>query len=1661
MALIYTALLEKALEHFPRWMDIKKRRRSKGQEFLSAQAQEIAVIQDEIDQYVSEHFARSYVGAEDTIPYELYRVPVGSPEILNSVGLVSPSLPVTLQMRSLLFSIHEQALYFEGSLLFRRYPGEVVSYKINDALYEHKPEAIRIWNIFDEFALFTGLERYESESNQRLLKRTVEAYKRPTDSTEQGIRNAVLNALEGVCSVTPEDVVIEPVGTENLLENTWNDKTVLEWLLDINHDVYRTKEWGDSLWGHDFAQTEYIAHPWDHMPAFYQNGVGQTDDLKVTLTDQGEHAATDLSVTYLKQSEEEIENHVRNNIIEDDFTFTFRKYENMLRPQTVPFQVLATEARDITDEDIFIEAYQQVDGAFEYPLEDLMINSADFDHIATHPGEVPQGDIYRLAFRPIHRHSDMIISKALVSKDGTEQDLRQEKASYVLQGDDLINSRVKFHGQYRHQFDDGSNVREIDGGMTLSSRNEAFRLTKKIDGLKNQFLFVSHSCQSTNATRNTTLVEMTNAHLLPGENKIFTDHAEGKIKISGIGNHIGVTIESGQARYRTESSEWQYFNSENEEPVVLFYDFVQPKTFNIEIENLNASELLIRDVLHAHYEVSVTTEKGNLELSHGYYLLPDEDENVLTISMAPKSAFLPRIHYVHVGADVSRDVYYTDPVTSTDNTYFSVETNCVVTLEKQLGGQWVEERAPFKTAKIYHDNDNDHLIPIDTSRFVTIHDSTPRIEKRLIHGQPYDCIVLRAGTEISAVRVSGVYRSLVRRASLKDIIGFIPGERLYVDRFTESMIRKKDSGADQYERHFELTPEKILGGVSPYRVSYYLVQAPSGVQASFYSRTRSSKFVSNDYDWTFDNLVLQSTAGERYIANQWHKMVVPEATGLAMTRGFGPIPPSNTLMVYQLTGSLNHPGAEIDFEVPYLESGITGTSNHSVSVGRKNIRIYMGTDMLQEHNYQVGTVQHTFKSIVSSRMALPEFIDFEDESRPIQEFIVESEDRLRPVYQSREAEVDIIAEEDGYNKLPHSNIQIMHELRADGNVVSTSDYQLLGREGILVWLSNQYSGMNIQCEYQYQKPVAFEFVNLDDLYRLATYSVQAYRKMAEEHIVGLKPGSYPLGYTGADRTVLSISNPSFRGSVVNGRLIIEHVSQEERVLVKSGYVYHDWKEYYHFATGHNKEVQRFGGVDIVNGGRRDGRIQFQKESSNFLKNSAMIPGRKAVTSKADFVNHDIYKGVSLINEYSACENFHSWYFSNMALSLTEAHNGPGIAFTPTGPASYAFIDVSEHLEAGKKMQLSFHKKGEGSVFLAQKATYDDMAFNQLIFISPVIEMPLVDEEKELYGAVFKPQKNLRYYALVRGEAVIDDILVRKAVQGQLTLEDHQKEIDKHGWQIHEPVASKTILPLTFDAKASRMHQVEIGSDNVLKTSMQVQWGLTAMRSFENNWSACEITGLLPQKGIYVSDNSAGTIETEVVHLQDREFIKKIVAKANRVLTEEYDGINITLLTSKTRRGQFKPVKAESSNNILSVDTDLIENYIKLRAEVPPHTVIESLTLFCVYGETEDKAMPLRSFNEGQLITRYYDLGERLWTRVQRVNGVSPASGIRLSIRGYRENEKDRVHTAWHEINFSTTGVPSHHVEFENYRFYQLKIDIDDPEIEVDLSSFQVALEVIR
>jgi hypothetical protein len=317
----YTDMIKRAIQFFPQWTDIRKRyKTSTGGRFLSSVVEEATKTKDAIEDYIDSYFLYNYIGHEDEVMAFVYIANTGELNINSlSIEVTYNDKTFTLAKDLLEFEEHPDKYYYEyGRIYFKESSIVGDNYDFTLTIDEESRKFTlrreHVWNIFDEFATFVNTRRYENETNKELLQRILYITENLPNSTEAGLKHAIISELlTDFPDITEDDIVIENPTPENLIKPYEDYETLLDLLADVNRDIYRTKKWDLDYWQYDFESISYIPHVWDKVVKEWQNGVGSYNDLEVILADTVD--STDATIYFYKKILETFQKYIYDKYI--------------------------------------------------------------------------------------------------------------------------------------------------------------------------------------------------------------------------------------------------------------------------------------------------------------------------------------------------------------------------------------------------------------------------------------------------------------------------------------------------------------------------------------------------------------------------------------------------------------------------------------------------------------------------------------------------------------------------------------------------------------------------------------------------------------------------------------------------------------------------------------------------------------------------------------------------------------------------------------------------------------------------------------------------------------------------------------------------------------------------------------------------------------------------------------------------------------------------------------------------------------------------------------------------------------------------------------------------------------------------------------------------
>lgn len=295
----------------PQWMRMAKDPDSVGAQFLNTFGLEFEDVQFYLDQVLSNQYIETAdIGQIDVV----YKVPLALPiisnleEVTEVFGHVENDFVHRFDVVGTIREFYEADRYEntaildkeEGVLYIRPSEGTMtlnlekpmVSISISGAMhYEYNLH--HIWNAFDEFGLILGIDRLFGERNAAFKERILDVFRKPANSTKQGLQNAISRELGVEDSEVNLNEFADKAFRKSLLNLDGSPTSKLtNYVNRINKVLgftWDNMSWGEAYWRsieEDQMGLEYIPHVWNPSTTGwkdtdFQSGIGDGNDLLV------------------------------------------------------------------------------------------------------------------------------------------------------------------------------------------------------------------------------------------------------------------------------------------------------------------------------------------------------------------------------------------------------------------------------------------------------------------------------------------------------------------------------------------------------------------------------------------------------------------------------------------------------------------------------------------------------------------------------------------------------------------------------------------------------------------------------------------------------------------------------------------------------------------------------------------------------------------------------------------------------------------------------------------------------------------------------------------------------------------------------------------------------------------------------------------------------------------------------------------------------------------------------------------------------------------------------------------------------------------------------------------------------------------------------------
>ncbi len=1629
----------KAVEFFPRWMNIRRRPyKSDEGNLLSSIIDEYNNVRTEIQKYEKDFFLVNFLGKEDEILETLYAAHIGTIDDFSKFNIENYDLTLTTDIET--FQNKTTTLYYQdGYVLIRpRFVDEThtyFNYTYNGYPYSIKWIKMHVWNVFDEFAWFAGLERFDNESNKDLCTRTIAAFKNRTNVTEKGLRNAIVNIASDILSKATITMEQPNESNMSLPDDTFG--TTFERLAQENKDLSRTKIWNITYWQNSFKTFNYLPHIWDAQVKLYQDGVGYNDSLRIHLSNElTSIGSTDVSVTAYKKSKRAIEQYVQKNMIQKQLTLSLKRYKNILTTTKIQYRILASTVKKLDPSGITFYGYQTSNNTEKQYLSDIVLDKQNVTEIKNN--QLKSTNKYQLLFYPDgpkdnngNHYGTMQINKCNLKNGASTKSLLKNTGSFSVYNGIFQNRDVKFFTDTIKNLTSYENVKDTDNGITVSDISKPGRFIIDVSEAQNQYIVAPFHCQEIDYTKNTQFVSMTN-HFSYNDNIIEDEYNDTNSTITITMSNVKTfsfellkesdSSKQGTIHVVVVEPDKQY-SKDMINPGTFSLSYDMPTNINIVIQKTGMNPVRIGNVKAARIGFSITAADNNnknINVIHTPFgtLVPSNAKELI-IELQAYGNSLPYIDYIHIGPALDNSSVYS--IDNIEGDSLDIDTNCRVVLVNKTTGKMTDN---YITKSIYRNDTSDTgIIYIDTSKYTQIDFSSSKIYTDTNTNDNY--ITLSPGSEISYIKIKGTAKKLIYVKTLADILSNqnIVGYDCYVNRnIADIILYNKNS-----ETLFKLRKSYLESSCD----TYHIAITNNDVSSVFVQDNTHSK-ISTDTNEPFNYISFYPSDYKEYVAYNSVTMYQSEMDNIQIAYNFSPLLSQTAFVLFQITDIPEN--TTIEF--------VKSNGSAAWSLGRKTqgIRIKTSIDHENQKNYQteIKELQETF--VISNSIPLQDSYVIDGEDTNLSEYIIIPPEKMQVDYQTKTAVDDIRVENDAFTKLLYSNITNIISVEINNVTIDASKYTLLSQAGIIIWNDKNLYGKVATITYQYKKPYALSFVSLDDLYDVIGYTVEAYEAINKTPDIyeNKKDGDvFIVNYPEADHLTLLCSNDGFMAvsSKDNSTISVYKITQDNVVIAHNGYLYDQGKEYWMFANRHKAAMDRYDGVTLDNIRKIPGKLLFDIESVNHIANSSMTTSYLDTLCVVDFLKNKYIPEISKLESLTPCDSFNGWYKFFMDVSLKESGISYNLVFKPQEDYGYAALEITDYVNDNDIVSVQI--TNNAAVYLCKDILLNNQHIRKTVFAEPIEEFK--DNEIQIKGYDNKS----RYFILISGKKDTSIILSEIVISDNPIANIHTKNIDKFGYVLTETRDKNTDVPLRFSPSFSRANNIEFDRKNELMLGMTTDYDLTLLRDID--FDDCQINRITYLKDVFQTKNETGTILTPVIELDNYQALKAIDVRINNILFDDtYKNFNISVLTSNSYNGTFTKVYNEDDTNSVIVSRRYLKKYVRIQITMPSDTIIDSIAIFAEYYEN-DETPHIRYHTNGTMTTKLFDTCAAADYKLVSIQAsrIRKKDAIYFSIRGCREDNNALQWTDWYTVTTDDNfNVTSENI-FRGYRLFQLRVTLEN------------------
>lgn len=1668
----YSNMIERAIKFFPTWTDIRKRKdKSIGGQLLKSTLNESIEIEKAIEEYKNFYFLDKYENKEDDVLAYVYYCHVGQIENLSNITVSYNNKNIPLTTNIDIFYNDKEYVYYENGDFYIHIEKVLednlkLHIDINSYSYSYNLTKKSVWNIFDEFACFAGLERHENESNLQLKNRIIYSMKNPRNNSEEGLKNSIISELMSFIDIEKDDIKIEKLTPENLIKPYKEFNSLLDMLSKLNRDVLKDKKWDLDKWSYPFKSITFLDNVWDSAVEDYQNGIGYKDDLKVSIADNDN--TTDATITLFNKSEKKLEEYVQNANLKKDITFKLKRYENILTPMNAKYQITASEAIDITNEDIVLSAFENSEKIEKRKIEEIYEIGEGISVVDN--SKISDNNNYRLEFYSDQDFDNMKITKAnVIYKHRTTGEILETKnllksaPGFALNASgELVNTSIKKSIKSVSYFNSYENLQDTDKGIVITPNSNSGKGVINVSGLGLNMVRFDYEHETIDLPKS--LIKYNKYCFWRQDDLIlrYDIEQERRIDINVKANQLTFDIKEGEVdlfiKYGSTSKYEKVkgpctWSSE-------IFDQAQDMQLNIISNHYGATTL--NNFKYSCHSIQLDLQYGSLiKDNDNNYRLPNFAINNLVVTMSSESSSTPILKAIYIGGDTQQLRYRTEiipPKTNADR-IIQISTNVKTDLLKvdALGNvlSKTENYIPATSYKAIKDN---AWIRLDTNEYQKVNEIKSDIGSiQLIEesGKIYYNLVLKNGQIANMVTIDGLKNTAAKEITLEQMVKMyfpefdIATDKIYASRISDNLIIS-DNDPDNPQTIQINIKSDIFKGIDAY--SYKFTKLPDTLMPVFNNGV--SKVQSYETKLAFNSLSFIPGGTKEYYAINESNLYTGELRNINILNNFSPILNDSSLMYFKVEPM----NTELNYDVRFCTDIDNNKSFEDLTdwcLGRKKIAIKTPIDLNNTENYEINEIEVTDEVLLNRYIEIKDSYKLANNNEIItSKYMIIPEDNNEILFERYSDNSnpnliiyeEVIMEEDGFTKLNYSNIDellyIGLEPYTDKNEIKIQDYQLIKDEGIMLWTNKEYiaAAKKVYLKYLIKKPIAI-LLSEEDLYKAIGYNVDAYEEINRINLENITDKTrFDLkaieGYEDADLVYTVCSSASFQSEGTDNILTFNKTASKDTILVKTGYYYINGREYYLFPSKDEIEIENTKYIDMENVDIVGEEIILSKKTNNYVRNSEML-----FRGINELYNYDASKstgleGVSNIKSLTACDSFDKWKTFGMKMILKNGLNELGINFIPEINNAYAYINLSEYLVEGNNY-ISFWADKDLKVYIGEDKKYLDLEFPDAINIDIKSEIKYNNDNIRSY---IIDKKDRDVYMIIKGTGTIDDIIINDKEE-YISL--HKKNIDKLGLKIQEEFKSGQRHRVFIEDNKDIINKgANLTFEGKIKTASNMYWGISPIISYtsKEDFYTCTNYNVHIENDYINTLSSEGYVETQPIFIDNVMTIKRLVFKTNDIAFDDMSGFKVQLYACNTRNGEYVPINMFNSNYGY-VYGDRLLKYVKFKIMMPPYKYLNNFSVYVEYKSTEDNAPKVLMPTSGYLLTKIYDTQYSTDYKIKDINieSISNINDVEIYVRTSRDDYSADVWFPWERIHINRELKMLEELEFNNTRFFQFKI----------------------